>query len=124
MPRPKKEYHINPMPCPNGKFKTKFENVYIGTLTEEELEIVRKEVDLFKDKLSSKDLLKHFQELFVDKEKGKAISKGMRKEKTKQYNKTLKVSVIAKNKELAKHFQCTEDEMLTKLINDKYNEIF
>ena len=124
MSRRKKEYHLNPRECPNGKFYTKFENEYIGTLTKEQLEVVKKEVDLFKDKLTSRELLHHFQELFVDKERGVAVSKGMRKKEIKQYNKKLEVGVIAKNKKLAKHFQCTEDEMLTKLINDKYNELF
>ena len=124
MPRQKKEFHLNPRECPNGKFYTKFENVYIGTLTKEQLEVVQKEIELFKDKLTSKELLKHFQELFVDKEKGDAISKGMKGKEVKQYNKKLEIGVIAKNKELAKHFQCTEDEMLTTLINDKYNELF
>ena len=124
MPRPKKEFNLNPRECPNGKFYTKFENTYIGTLTPEQLKVVEKEIDLFKDKLTSKELLKHFQELFVDKERGDAVSKGMRKKEIKQYNKKLEIGVIAKNKELAKHFQCTEDEMLTNLINDKYDEIF
>lgn len=124
MSRRKKEYYLNPRECPNGKYYTKFENNYIGTLTMEQLDVVKKEIELFKDELTSKQLLNHFQELFVDKERGDAVSKGMRKKEIKQYNKKLEVGVIDKNKELAKHFQCTEDEMLTQLINDKYNELF
>ena len=124
MPRPKKEYNLNPRECPNKKFYTKFSNQYIGTLTKEELEVVKKTIEEYKDKWTSKEMLNHFKMLFVDKERGKAVSKGMRKKEIKQYNKKLEIGVIAKNKELAKHFQCTEDEMLTKLINDKYNELF
>jgi len=121
MPRPKKEYNLNARPCPNGKFYTKFETNYIGTLTEDQLEVVKKTIAEYKDKWTSKEMLNHFQMLFVDKKRGKLVSKGMRK---KEYTVRLSEMVIAKNNELAKHFQCTEDEMLTKVINDKYNEVF
>ena len=52
------------------------------------------------------------------------ISQGMQQAKYKQYNKKLEIKTIEKIKRMAKHYNKTENETLTLLINEKYESIF
>ena len=119
-----KENKINARKTSNGKYYTKLNNIYIGFLNEKELKTMETQLNLLKDKLTAKELINYFRSLYVDKEKGIKISNGMKKSKYKQYNKKLEITTINNIKTIAKHYNLTENQTLTLLINNEFNNIF
>lgn len=119
-----KENKINARKTRNGKYYTKLNNIYIGFLNEKELKTMETQLNLLKDKLTAKELINYFRSLYVDKNKGLKISNGMKKSKYKQYNKKLEIRTINNIKAIAKHYNLTENQTLTLLINNEFNNIF
>lgn len=117
-----KEIKLNPRKLNNGTYYTKLNNIYIGILNEHELNHIKKELPLLSEIMKPNEIINYFRCLFVDKQRGLKISQGMKQAKYKQYNKKLEISTIKKIKEMAKHFQLTENEILTNLINESYNK--
>lgn len=119
-----KENKINARKTRNGKYYTKLNNQYIGYLNEKELNQMKKELNLLSNQLTPEQLINYFRSLFVDIKKGLKISKGMQQNKYKQYNKKLEIKTIKKIKAIAKHYNLTENETITQLINKEYNKLY
>lgn len=121
MKEPTKEIKLNPRKTINGKYYTKLNNCYIGYLTETELNLINKELPLLSERMKPNEIINYFRSVFVDKQKGLKISKGMKQAKYKQYNKKLDIKTIKKIKAMANYYNITENQLLTNLINEKYN---
>ena len=124
MKKEPKEIKWNPSKLNNGKYYTKANNIYIGCFNEKELNRIKKEMELLCEVMKPNEIIKHFRTLYIDIEKSYKISQGMQQAKYKQYNKKLEIKTIEKIKRMAKHYNKTENETLTLLINEKYESIF
>lgn len=115
----KRKFNLRTKKCPNGKYYTKLNQEYIGTLTPDELIKVETSIQLHLEYgRSMEEIQGMLKRDFVNQEKGNAISRGMQEKKVKQYNKKLPISTINRIKEIAKRYGITENEAITHIVNE------
>ena len=114
MTKKTKEVKLTSRKLSNGKYYVKLNNEYIGTCTKEQLDIITKEVTKWKNTLPTNQLQTMYREIYVRTEQETTENQ------YKQYNKKLPVETINKIKRLSKHYGVTENEMITKAIDDYY----
>lgn len=113
------KYNLRTAKKPNGKYYTKLNEEYIGTLTKEELIKVETAIPIYLECGYPMDKIQEIlKSEFVNQEKGNAISRGLQDKKVKQYNKKLPISTINRIKEIAKRYGITENEAITHVVNE------
>lgn len=114
-----KKTNLKVKQCPNNKFEVKLNSLYVGTYTEEQLAIIKTQINNW---INSGMPIEKIQNILrignINKEKGDAISKGMKHNKLKQYNKKLPISTINRIKQIASKYEITENEAIIKVVNE------
>lgn len=115
----KHEVNLRETLCSNGKYYVKLNGEYIGTYTEEELRMVKNQINNWSSNGKSVEyIIDVLRTGNINKEKGDAISKGMKESRLKQYNKKLPISTINQIKHLSKEYGVTENEIIIKVVNE------
>ena len=97
---------------PNGKYYTKINSKYVGTINKKEIKNILEKLETSIKYISIEDYIKFLRDCYMKQDCNKETSE------YKQYNKTLPVGTINQIKQLAKHYDCTENDVITLIVKE------